>query len=146
MCVLLVTPGRNSLAATQDEDQIVKMPYSVKHATTFGVGSSINNQKEQFLPVPWEPHRNLASAYCLFMGRSRPNGQRGRPGTMTHSGLNTRKEMLNGQMLCGVPLRAPHISLKLAQENILMLFLVCSICHSETQHISCFELLGTKNI
>lgn len=46
MCVLLVTPGRNSLAAIQDEDQIVKMPYSVKQATTFGVGSSINNQKE----------------------------------------------------------------------------------------------------
>lgn len=28
----------------------------------------------------------------------------------------------------------------------LMLFLVCSICHFESQHISFFELLGTKNI
>lgn len=46
MCVLLVTPGRNSLAAIQDEDQIAKMPYSVKQATTFGLGSSINNQNE----------------------------------------------------------------------------------------------------
>lgn len=26
-----------------------------------------------------------------------------------------------------------------------MLVLVCSICHSETQHISSFELSGTKN-
>lgn len=27
-----------------------------------------------------------------------------------------------------------------------MLVLVCSICHSETEHISSFELLGTKNV
>lgn len=42
MWVLLVgIPGRNSLAAVQDEDQIAKMPYSVKQATTFGLGSSV---------------------------------------------------------------------------------------------------------
>lgn len=40
---------------------------------------------------------NSASAYCLLMARPTPIGKPGRPGTMTHSGLSTRKEMLDGQ-------------------------------------------------
>ena len=40
---------------------------------------------------------NLASACSLFMVRPRPVREQGRPGTMIHSGLSTRKEMLDGQ-------------------------------------------------
>lgn len=84
-----------------------------RYLSTFGLSSSISSQKEYSLSFTWEPRINSASAYCLFTVKPRSVGL-GRPSTMTHSGPNTRKEMLNGQMLCGVPLRAPHISLKLS--------------------------------
>lgn len=92
-----MTTGRNSLAAIQDEHHATKMLSSVKWASTSGLSSSINYQKEYFLSVTWEPHMNSASACCLFVVRPRPIGEKGRPGTMTHSGLSTRKEMLDGQ-------------------------------------------------
>lgn len=75
----MVTPGRNSLATIQDEDQVAKMPYSVKQAPAFGISSSINNQKEYFLSVTWEPHTNSASAYCLFTARPRTYWGAGKP-------------------------------------------------------------------
>lgn len=40
---------------------------------------------------------NSTCTYCLFVVRPGPIGGQGRPGTMTHSGLSIRKEMLYGQ-------------------------------------------------
>lgn len=49
---------------------------------------------------------NSACAYCLVVVRPRPIGVQGRPGTMTHSGLSTRKEMLYGQNAMWSPIQS----------------------------------------